>query len=74
MGIMYNASYGLANAKGGRVRCLRTRLDSICAHPKLCASKSAGSTLWDKGGVDGRTREAKAKTGRGKKAGTTKKS
>jgi hypothetical protein len=43
-------------------------------HPKLCASKKCRSTLWDKGGVDGRTKEAKAKAGRGKKAGDTKKS
>jgi hypothetical protein len=30
-------------------------------HPKLCASKKCRSTLWDKGGVDGRTREARSK-------------
>lgn len=41
----------------------------VCGHvwipsvekPTLCASKKCRSTLWDKGGVDGRTRDAKAK-------------
>src|ERR1035437_6337400 len=36
-------------------------------HPKLCASKQCRSTLWDKGGVDGRTREAKSKGKRGQR-------
>jgi len=54
----------------------------VCGHmwipsveqPTLCASKGCRSTLWDKRGVDGRTKEAKAKAGQGKKAGTAKKS
>ena len=37
-------------------------------HPALCASSKCRSTLWDRGGLDGRTREAKAKTGRGRKS------
>ena len=36
-------------------------------HPKLCASKQCRSTLWDKGGVDGRTKESRIKTGRSQK-------
>jgi len=35
-------------------------------HPTLCASKKCRSTLWDTGGLDRRTREARAKTGRRK--------
>jgi hypothetical protein len=41
----------------------------VCGHvwipsvesPTLCASKKCRSTLWDKGGLDGRTREARSK-------------
>jgi hypothetical protein len=49
----------------------------VCGHvwiplvenPTLCASKQCRSTLWNKGGVDGRTREARTKAGLSKKAG-----
>ena len=33
-------------------------------NPTNCPSKKCRSTLWNKGGVDGRTREARIKTGR----------
>jgi hypothetical protein len=36
-------------------------------YPKLCASKKCRSTLWDKGGIDGRTREARGKKRRGQR-------
>jgi hypothetical protein len=39
-------------------------------HPPLCPRKACRSTLWNKGGVDGRTKAAKkkkkAKSGSGK--------
>ena len=61
MGIMYNAAMGW--------KTIRACCCDVCGHvwipsvpnPKLCASKKCRSTLWDKGGVDGRTREAKKK-------------
>lgn len=52
----------------------------VCGHrwipetenPPNCPSKKCRSTLWDRGGVDGRTREARIKTGRSRKTTTTK--
>ena len=52
-------------------RMQKVAVCDVCGHvwipsvpnPKLCASKKCRSTLWDKGGVDGRTREAKKKVG-----------
>lgn len=46
--------------------CGHTWIPSV-AHPALCASKKCRSTLWDRGGVDGRTREARVKAKRGKR-------
>ena len=40
--------------------------------PTLCANKKCRSTLWNKGGVDGRTREARIKAGRSRKTKPTK--
>ena len=40
-------------------------------HPTLCASKKCRSTLWDRGGVDGRTKEARSKKGRGLRVSTS---
>jgi hypothetical protein len=42
-------------------------------NPPDCPSKSCRSTLWNKGGVDGRTREARIKAGRSRRT-TAKKS
>jgi hypothetical protein len=64
---MYNPAMGW--------KMMRVAVCDVCGHvwipsvehPTLCASKKCRSTLWDKGGVDGRTKEAKAKAGRGKK-------
>jgi uncharacterized OB-fold protein len=40
--------------------------------PPNCPSKKCRSTLWNKGGVDGRTREARIKTGRSRKTAAKK--
>jgi hypothetical protein len=69
MVIMYNLPMGW--------KMLRVAVCDVCGHtwiptvenPALCASKKCRSTLWDRGGIDGRTREAKAKAERRKKAG-----
>ena len=53
----------------------------VCGHrwipetedPSNCPSKECRSMLWNKGGVDGRTREARIKAGRSRKATATKK-
>lgn len=50
-------------------RMQKVAVCDVCGHvwipsverPKLCASKQCRSTLWDKGGVDGRTKEARVK-------------
>jgi hypothetical protein len=47
----------------------------VCGHrwiaqveqPKYCASQKCRSALWDSGGVDGRTLEARVKTGRSRR-------
>jgi hypothetical protein len=58
---MYNPAMGW---KMMRVCCCdicgHTWISSV-PHPTLCASKKCRSTLWDKGGVDGRTKEARSK-------------
>lgn len=36
-----------------------------------CPSNACRLTLWDKGGVDGRTREARIKTGRSRRTRTS---
>jgi hypothetical protein len=36
-------------------------------NPPNCPSKKCRSTLWNKGGIDGRTREARIKTGRSRR-------
>ena len=41
-------------------------------NPPNCPSKKCRSTLWNKGGVDGRTREARIKAGRSHKTATRK--
>ena len=54
---------------------MRIAVCDVCGHrwipetgnPPNCPSKKCRSTLWDKGGVDGRTREARIKTGRSRK-------
>ena len=51
---------------------MRIAVCDVCGHrwipetenPSNCPSKKCRSTLWDKNGVDGRTREARIKTGR----------
>jgi hypothetical protein len=44
----------------------------LVENPTICASKKCRSRLWNRGGIDGRTKEAKAK--RGKKTRTANKS
>ena len=36
-------------------------------NPPYCPSKECRSLLWDKGGIDGRSREARIKVGRSRK-------
>lgn len=51
---------------------IRVAVCDVCGHrwipevedPPLCPRKSCRSTLWNKGGLDGRTKEAKKKVGR----------
>jgi hypothetical protein len=65
--IMYNFAMGW--------KMMRIAVCDVCGHcwipqvehPPLCASSKCRSTLWNRGGLDGRTREARAKTGRSKK-------
>jgi hypothetical protein len=64
---MYNADMGW--------RMQKVAVCDVCGfawlpkvpNPKLCASKKCRSTLWDKGGVDGRTKEARGKKKRGQR-------
>jgi hypothetical protein len=54
---------------------MRVAVCDVCGHrwipetenPPNCPSKKCRSTLWNKGGVDGRTREARIKVGRSRK-------
>ena len=54
---------------------MRIAVCDVCGHrwipesenPPNCPSKKCRSTLWNKGGIDGRTREARIKTGRSRK-------
>jgi hypothetical protein len=56
-------------------KTMRVAVCDVCGHrwipesenPPNCPSKKCRSTLWDKAGVDGRTREARIKTGRSRK-------
>jgi hypothetical protein len=71
---------------GAQVYLLRRGSDSkdrvcdVCGHrwipetenPPHCSSKKCRSALWNKGGVDGRTREARIKAGRSRKRATKK--
>jgi hypothetical protein len=51
------------------------RVCDVCGHkwipqtenPKNCPYKKCRSMLWNKGGVDGRTREARIKAGRSRR-------
>jgi hypothetical protein len=51
---------------------MRVAICDVCGHrwipevedPPLCPRKACRSTLWNKGGVDGRTKAAKKKVGR----------
>lgn len=64
----------LYNRRMGWMR-MRIAVCDVCGHkwipetenPPNCPSKKCRSTLWNKGGVDGRTREARIKTGRSRK-------
>jgi hypothetical protein len=66
--IMYNLAMGW--------KTMKVAVCDVCGHvwipsvenPTLCASKKCRSTLWDKGGVDGRTREARNKKRRGQRS------
>jgi hypothetical protein len=50
-------------------KMMRVAVCDVCGHqwipevanPPLCPRKSCRSTLWNKGGVDGRTKEARKK-------------
>lgn len=56
-------------------KTIRACCCDVCGHvwipsvpnPKLCASKKCRSTLWDRNGIDGRTREARSKKKRGQR-------
>jgi hypothetical protein len=56
-------------------KTMRVAVCDVCGHrwlpesenPPNCPSKKCRSTLWDKGGIDGRTREARIKTGRSRR-------
>ena len=64
----------LYNGNMGWMR-MRIAVCDVCGHlwipetqnPSNCPSKKCRSTLWDKGGVDGRTRLARIKTGRSRR-------
>jgi len=51
---------------------MRVAVCDVCGHrwipevedPPLCPRKSCRSTLWDKNGVDGRTKAAREKAGK----------
>jgi hypothetical protein len=53
----------------------------VCGHewiaqvenPTICGSKKCRSTLWNKGGIDGRTKEARNGGGHSKKVARQKK-
>lgn len=59
---------------------MRVAVCDVCGHrwipeiedPPLCPRKACRSTLWNKGGLDGRTKEAKEKAAKkiGRGAGT----
>jgi hypothetical protein len=59
---------------------MRIAVCDVCGHkwipetenPRNCPQKECRSMLWNKGGVDGRTREARIKAGRSRST-TTKK-
>ena len=59
---------------------MRIAVCDVCGHrwipetenPPNFPSKKCRSTLWNKGGVDGRTREARIKAGRSHKTATRK--
>jgi len=61
-------------------KMMRVAECDVCGHrwipetenPPNCPSKKCRSTLWNKGGIDGRTREARIRTGRSR-TGTKKK-
>ena len=54
---------------------MRIAVCDVCGHKRIletenplnCPSKKCRSTLWNKGGVDGRTREARIRAGRSRK-------
>lgn len=56
---------------------IRVAVCDVCGHrwipeveyPPLCPRKSCRSTLWNTGGLDGRTKEAKKKAGRKRRRG-----
>jgi hypothetical protein len=60
-------------------KTMRVAECDVCGHrwipdneqPKNCPQKDCRSMLWNKGGVDGRTREARIKTGRSRRNATT---
>jgi hypothetical protein len=61
-------------------KTMRVAVCDVCGHrwipesenPPNCPSKKCRSTLWNKGGVDGRTREARIKMGRSRRTGSAK--
>jgi len=56
-------------------KTMRVAVCDMCGHnwipetedPTHCSSKKCRSRRWNKGGVDGRTREARIKTGRSRR-------
>ena len=56
-------------------KTMRVAVCDVCGHrwipetenPPNCPSKACRSTLWNKRGVDGRTREARIKVGRSRR-------
>ena len=61
-------------------KTMRVAVCDVCGHrwipetqnPPNCPSNKCRSTLWNKGGIDGRTRAARIKAGRSHKAAVKK--
>src|ERR1700758_1980033 len=72
--VKHNMAFGQNTMYNGGMawKTMRVAVCDVCGHrwipetenPPNCPSKACRSTLWDKGGVDGRTREARIKGGR----------
>ena len=72
---LFSVQWSLCIISGMGWRMQKVAVCDVCGHvwipsvehPTLCASKQCRSTLWDRGGLDGRTREARGKKKRGQR-------